>query len=46
MNEIVEIFGKRLKVVTDESDSTDFCERCALEDICWQGWVCVSFTLK
>lgn len=38
MDEVIEMFGKRLKVVTDESDDARTCEECALEDICWEGW--------
>lgn len=35
MDEIVEIFGKRLKIVQDESDDARICEKCAVEDICY-----------
>lgn len=35
MEEIVEIFGKRLKVVKDEDNSAEICEKCAMEKICW-----------
>ena len=34
MEEIVEIFGKRLKVVTDMDDSTYFCDICAVKKNC------------
>ena len=34
MEDVIEIFGKRLKVVTDESDDERICKKCAVEDIC------------
>ena len=38
MGEVIEIFGKRLKIVTDESDSADYCyNECAIHNICYKG---------
>ena len=38
MEEIVEIFGKRLKIVTDNDDNNvaDYCDICAVADECWE----------
>lgn len=35
MEEVIEIFGKRVKIVQDESDSCNYCDKCALEQICY-----------
>ncbi len=35
MDEIVEIFGKRLKIVQDMDGGSDFCKKCAIEHICF-----------
>lgn len=37
MDEVIEMFGKKLKVVTDESNSADFCYMCAVKVYCWKG---------
>lgn len=34
MEEIVEIFGKRLKVVTDENGSCCYCKLCDIRSYC------------
>lgn len=34
-HQVIEILGKRLKIVQDESDSTDFCYICAAKKYCW-----------
>lgn len=34
MDETIEIFGKRLKVVKDEDGSCYFCEECAIKVFC------------
>ena len=33
MNDIIEIFGRRLKIV--ENDNTNNCQQCALKDFCF-----------
>ena len=35
MGEVIEIFGKRLKIVQDNDTSDDFCKKCAIMCICW-----------
>ena len=35
MDEIIEIFGKKLKIVQDENNGVDYCDICAVEDECW-----------
>lgn len=35
MDKTIEIFGKRLKIVTDEDNSAEICEKCAVKTICW-----------
>ena len=34
MEEVIEIFGKRLKIVQDADDSCYFCEKCAIRVFC------------
>lgn len=34
MDEVIEIFGKRLKIVQDEDGSCYFCEECAIKFFC------------
>ena len=41
MDEVIEIFGKRLKIVQDESDSADYCY-----DMCDIGSICYSVMIK
>ncbi len=43
MDEIIEIFGKRLKVVQDNFDSSDYCEICAIKDACWRRGSSIPF---
>lgn len=40
MDEIVEIFGKRLKIVQDENDSAKQCFQCVLKAICYMQVIC------
>lgn len=35
MDEVIEIFGKRLKIVTDNDDSADYCLKCAIKYTCF-----------
>lgn len=35
MEDVVEIFGKRLKVVQDMDDSAYFCNECSLKYVCF-----------
>ena len=35
MDEIVEIFGKRLKIVKDMDDNADNCVKCAIKYYCY-----------
>lgn len=37
MEEVIEIFGKRLKIVQDENDSANICYVCAVKAYCWTG---------
>lgn len=41
MDEIIEIFGKRLKIVTDESDGIVYCyNKCVINNICYNMESC------
>lgn len=40
MGEVIEIFGKRLKIVQDESDSVKNCHQCVLKAICYMQVIC------
>ena len=36
MDEVIENFRKRLKIVQDNDDNSKYCERCALEAVCYE----------
>ena len=35
MGEVIEIFGKRLKIVQDADDGAFSCEECVIRVYCW-----------
>lgn len=39
MEEVIEIFGKRLKIVTDEDEGCHFCEYCAINVFCAKAYI-------
>lgn len=39
MDEVIEIFGKRLKIVKDEDGSCYFCDFCAIKVSCANAYI-------